>query len=58
MDILIKILSYVGAFLGGIAITFGQGWVTDHFKQKEATRNKIEEIMHKITDTLSIAKAS
>lgn len=58
IQVFLKTLSYVGAFLGGILIAYSQGWVTDHFKQKEEKRKKVEEFIGKVTDVVADATAS
>jgi len=54
----LKILSYIGVFLGGILTAYSQGWVKDHFKQKEEKRERIEGFVGKVTDVIADATGS
>ena len=58
INMFLKVVSYVGVFLGGVAMAYGKGWVTDHFKQRGEKRKKIEGFMGKVTDVVADSTAS
>lgn len=53
-----KVVTYLGTFLGGIAVSFGQGWVQDFFKKKQENRLNVEKFMAKVTDVVASSTAS
>ena len=51
-------MTYLGAFLGGIATAFGQGWAKDYFKRKEELRGKLDRPFHLLSDVIAVGASS
>lgn len=53
-NIFLRVISYIGVFIGGLITALSQNWLSDYFKLKTELRGKLEKPYNLTSDIIAI----